>query len=553
MPAFGGGGRPIGSPNSMSSTVDLPEGDGEGSRPRSLDQIFPLRGDANRSGEMQATWRSFGRDHLDAVKVVLDTGRSPPEIAYRLGELLHNHFRSHGVTLTSYELRRLVAELLALHGPADESREPGEAPARVAAPSPIAGKESPAAKTQPDPPLVVAFEREATQPWPGDEPPAPSPSVAEKALEPPPSPIVTMTPRESAPFERLLARALELAAARLATHGRQAARAAVDEAIATVAGEQGGLSEATREGLAAAAFSEVAGLGLIDRLWADRSVSAVFVHGPHTIFVERDGVLHAVTEGFRDAAHLLELVTRVAGRPASGMADFWLRDGSSGLVILPPAAPSGPVLALRRVAPGQVTLENLVSSGLIDRPVAEVLRLGLRSRLNMLVSGPRGCGKTAVLAALVRDSEGRVVTVARHRHFQWPMASKIELVASSSAPFAALVAAAGRLEPGLVALDGVQLEDVVALSERLLRGPPATVAAVGPEVMSAALARSVDLVVRIDRADDGLFRVVAVEDSAGAPIFRHENGVLSRGTGTPSFAATVQARGLGGVLSKLFA
>src|SRR5690242_11933971 len=112
MPAFGGKGPIGGSPDSMNSTIDRPQGDGGGSRPRSLDQIFPLRGDADRSSEMQATWRSFCRDHLDAVKAVLDAGRSPPEIAYRLGELLHNHFRTHGVTLTSYELRRLVAELL---------------------------------------------------------------------------------------------------------------------------------------------------------------------------------------------------------------------------------------------------------------------------------------------------------------------------------------------------------------------------------------------------------------------------------------------------------
>jgi len=222
-------------------------------------------------------------------------------------------------------------------------------------------------------------------------------------------------------------------------------------------------------------------------------------------------------------------------------------------VIFPPAAPSGPVLALRRVEPGQATLDDLVSSGLIDQPVSDLLRLGLRCRLNMLVTGPRDCGKTAVLAALVRDSEGRVVTVASHRQFQWPMASKIELVASPTAPFAALIAAAGRLEPRLLVLDGVQLEDVAALSERLLRGPPGTLAAFGPEVMSPALARSADLVARIDRADDGLFRVVAVEDSAGAPIFRRENGKLWRGAGTPSFAATVQARGLGDALSKLFA
>ena len=84
---------------------------------------------------MQATWRSFCRDRLEAVRGVLAAGRSPPEIAYQLGELLHNHFRTRGVTLTSYELRRLVAELLALHGPAEEGHEPAARRRRTASPA----------------------------------------------------------------------------------------------------------------------------------------------------------------------------------------------------------------------------------------------------------------------------------------------------------------------------------------------------------------------------------------------------------------------------------
>src|SRR3954469_21690642 len=148
MTAFSGGGRPDGHPNPLSARSDPPADGGPG-QPRPLDQIFPLRGDANRGREMQATWYSFCRDRLEAVRGVLGTGRSPPEIAYQLGELLHNHFRTRGVTLTSYELRRLVAELLALHGPAEEGHETGESPARPAAapppaPShPIAGREPP--------------------------------------------------------------------------------------------------------------------------------------------------------------------------------------------------------------------------------------------------------------------------------------------------------------------------------------------------------------------------------------------------------------------------
>src|SRR6266581_9735369 len=87
--------------------------------PRSLDEIFPLRGDVTRGRQMQETWRAFGAEMEGAVRTALDTSRSPPEIAYAIGGIVHNYFRTRGVTLTSYELRRLVGELLTLrqHSP----------------------------------------------------------------------------------------------------------------------------------------------------------------------------------------------------------------------------------------------------------------------------------------------------------------------------------------------------------------------------------------------------------------------------------------------------
>jgi hypothetical protein len=103
----------------------------------------------------------------------------------------------------------------------------------------------------------------------------------------------------------------------------------------------------------------------------------------------------------------------------------------------------------------------------------------------------------------------------------------------------------------LLLIDSVQLEDVAALSARLLRGEPGTLASLRPDAMSVELARSADLVVRIDRRSDGAFRVLAVEDSAGDVVFRHDGGKLVRGTGAPAFAATVQARGHGDALLQL--
>jgi type IV secretory pathway ATPase VirB11/archaellum biosynthesis ATPase len=538
MTALSGAGLPIaGAHDSMSMAADRPESGAAAARPRPLDQIFPLRGDANRGREMQATWRSFCRDRSPAVKTVLSAGRSPPEIAYQLGELLHNHFRTRGVTLTSDELRRLVAELLTPHGP--PSHGPSPAPE---------GKPAGLEKTEEEEASPLADR------WSGDTVSMVRPSVPEKPVQPPPAPAVTVAPREPVPFAQLLTRALALAKGRLVSRDRQAVRVAVDEAVASVAGEQGGeLSVDARERLAAVALTEMAGLGLIDRLWSDRTVRAIFVNGPASIVVDRDGTLETVSERFRDQAHLVELVSRLVGLPTSGMADFRLRDGTSGFVIFPPMAPDGPILTLQRYEPAEATLERLVSGGQLDQPMADLLRLGVRSRLNMLVTGPAGAGKTALLAAIARDVDAaqRVVTVARHRHFRSAVASKVELVASPMAPFASLIAAGARLEPALLVLDGVESEDVAALSNRLVRGESGILASIRPDTMPPELAQSVDFVARLGRGEDGRFGVTAIEDSAGSAIFRREGGKLSRETTAPALAAKVRLRGHGEALAQL--
>src|SRR5437899_4523139 len=125
MTAPSGGGRPgDGARAPMSPVFERPEGGQGGARPeparaepRSLGEIFPQNGNADRGRELHGTWRDFCQDMDGAVQTALDRGRSPPEIAYAIGELVHNYFRTRGVTLTSYELRRLVAELLAQRGP----------------------------------------------------------------------------------------------------------------------------------------------------------------------------------------------------------------------------------------------------------------------------------------------------------------------------------------------------------------------------------------------------------------------------------------------------
>lgn len=561
MTAVSGGGQPDNDGRSPTGSVlERPAAPGDAARavPRPLDQIFPLGTDGSRARELREAWQSFAEQRREAVQAALVPDRSPPEIAYAVGEIVHTFFRSRGLTLTSYELRRLVAEMLDLHG---RAKAPSPPPLPPAAPA-----EEKKAKMAPPPQVspqaapsqagVVSFASEpAAEPWTGEDEREEAPSVPDSVFEPPPSLLVHLLGREDASFDRMLGNVLELSRGHLgASRDRAQARSAIAEALDRIAGDEGEpLSPEIRERLRLVALTELCGLGLIDRLWADPTVHAIFVNGPGTVFVERNGLLEPSKETFRDEAHLAGLLGHLAPRPQSGVAHFQLRDGGTGTAVFPPAAPRGPVVALRRAEPGSATFERLIAADVMDRRMADLLRICAHCRLNVLVAGPPGSGKTALLAALVRDrGEARVVTVARHRVFRWPMPSKVELVAvSGGPPLPTLVMAGAALQPDLLVVDSVQLEDVPALMERLARGVRGTVAAVEPESLAAGLTRSVDLVLRLGRGRDGQHRVVLIHDAKGMPIFVHEAGRFLRRGAAPSFAATVGGLGLGEALASV--
>ena len=515
----------------MSSVLERPGVAPGGGQGRSLDEIFPLRGDVNRARQMQETWRTFGAAMGGAVRAALAGGRSPPEIAYAIGEIVHNYFRTRGATLTSYELRRLVADLLAQQ---ERTRPelPADGPLVSFAAEPA---EHAAAGTDLETAMAAAAE------------------VDDVVFEGPPSKLVTMVPRDADSL--LVADLTAKVRARLAADPQRLARKTVVGAIDAALGESFGDEPQRRQRLMQLALSELCGLGLVDRLWADRSIRALFVNGPDWIHVERNGVLETSPERFRDQAELEEMVGRLVQRPAAGTAPqaTWLRlrDGSEGVVLFPPAAPGGPILALRRGEPGDATFERLIAAGRLDRPMADLLRIATRSRLNVAVVGPEGSGKTALLAAMVRDfGDARVVTLARHRDFRWPSASKVELVVSPQTSFATLLAAGAQLRPDLLVLDSLRPADMPSFGDLLSRGFTGIVASGEPAALVRAPRPAVDLVVRLAPGRGGLFLVVSMEDSTGAQVFAHDHG-FHRRTTSPSFASAVQKAGYGEVLTSV--
>lgn len=547
MTALRGGDKLENKPSSMSSVFARSSvtGGERSPRVRSFEQLFPLHGDAARGRQMRESWHGFWGAMEGAVRAAIDKRRSAPEIAYVIGELVHNYFRTRGVTLASFELRRLVAEVLDLQAQTEAQGDaPGDAPA--------------------DPALVVFEAEPATNaaPWSGGESSVLVPAALEAAFKSPPSALVEWPVGAGVSSDGLLARVVAGARGRLEADptrrtDRGAAREAIDAALdEAIRGGVGVLPAELRERLARQALSEICGLGLIDRLWADRSVRAVVVNGPEAVFVERNGRLDPASERFRDRQHLLDIVARLVRAPASGVAEFRLRDGSEGLLIMPPAAPAGPVLLLRRGEPGKATFERLIAAGMLDRPIADLLRIAVRSRLAVLVAGPTGSGKTALLAAIIRDlgDAARIVTLARHRAFRRPLPSKVELVAAAggdgAASFSVLLSAGARLRADLLAVDSARLQEMPALGQVLSHGERASVAAV-PEAAVAALAGRFDLAVRLGPAEDGLFRIVSVTDASGARLFVHESGRFRRGAAQPSFTGAVNSAGYGEALSTI--
>jgi pilus assembly protein CpaF len=170
--------------------------------------------------------------------------------------------------------------------------------------------------------------------------------------------------------------------------------------------------------------SEVASLAdvapdVLGPLLADPSVDEVLVNGPGQVWVERRGRLQRVSARFADAEALRDVCSRLvasAGRridDASPMVDARLADGSRLNIVLPPVAPDGPLLSLRRFAPRAFTLESLVECGSLDDDTAELLVRSVAARLDIVVAGGTSTGKTSLLGALagLADATERIVTV----------------------------------------------------------------------------------------------------------------------------------------------
>ena len=175
----------------------------------------------------------------------------------------------------------------------------------------------------------------------------------------------------------------------------------------------------SRTAIVADVLDEMLGLGPIEPLLKDETVTEIMINGPKHIFIERLGKLHLTKVQFHDNAHLMNIIDRIIaplGRrldESSPLVDARLADGSRVNVIIPPLSLNGPCMTIRKFTKNPLSIENLIGFGSLSEDMAGFLRASVAARLNIIVAGGTGSGKTTTLNVLSSfvPADERIVTI----------------------------------------------------------------------------------------------------------------------------------------------
>jgi pilus assembly protein CpaF len=200
------------------------------------------------------------------------------------------------------------------------------------------------------------------------------------------------------------------------TQARQAVAGMVNEIIG---GQKVPLSFAEQSKIETELLDEVFGLGPLEPLLSDPSISDILVNDRNHVFIEKGGILKKIDTAFRDDRHLLQIIDRIVSRvgrrvdESSPMVDARLPDGSRVNAIIPPLALDGPAISIRRFGTGPLAANQLVELKSISPEMMEVLSAAVRARISILISGGTGAGKTTflnILSQYIPKTE-RIVTI----------------------------------------------------------------------------------------------------------------------------------------------
>ncbi|NMG56635.1 CpaF family protein [Aromatoleum aromaticum] len=298
---------------------------------------------------------------------------------------------------------------------------------------------------------------------------------------------------------------------------------------------------------------EMLGLGPIEPLLADPTVSDILINGSQQIYVERHGKIELTPVTFSDDAHLMKIIDKIVSRvgrrvdESSPMVDARLPDGSRVNAIIPPLALDGPVVSIRRFAAVPLTMEKLIGFKALTPEMGELLAGLARAKVNILISGGTGSGKTTLLNILTANipADERIVTIedAAELQLQQPHVVRLEtrppnIEGKGEVSQRALVRNALRMRPDRIILGetrGAEAFDVLQAMNTGHEGSMTTVHAntprdalgrmenmigmsdanLPPKVARSQIASAIGLIVQASRLTDGKRKIISIQEITG--------------------------------------
>ena len=356
-------------------------------------------------------------------------------------------------------------------------------------------------------------------------------------------------------------------------------------AEAVLAQEAMPLSVSERERIVNDVQHELFGLGPLEPLLADPTISDILVNSHKTIYIERRGKIERTNVQFKDDEHLMRVIERIVssvGRridESSPMVDARLQDGSRVNAIIPPLSIDGPVVSIRRFGSDPLKMSMLIDYNALTKDIADMLQMVVTARLNILISGGTGAGKTTLLNALsayIPENE-RIVTIedSAELQLQQPHVVRLEtrppnIEGRGEVTQRDLVKNALRMRPDRIVIGEVRGGEAIDMLQAMNTGHDGSLTTVHANTPRDALARletmiqmtgmrlsdramrqqiasALNLVVQVARMSDGSRRVTSISEVTGMEgetitmqeIFQYERtGVDKEGTVLGRFRPT---------------
>jgi pilus assembly protein CpaF len=331
-------------------------------------------------------------------------------------------------------------------------------------------------------------------------------------------------------------------------------RRQIEELFGKIADEEGlALTRAERVRMLEQITDEILGLGPLEPLLRDETITEVMVNGPQQVYIEREGRLELTNVTFQNDEHVMKIIQRIIapiGRrvdESSPMVDARLADGSRVNAIIPPLSLVGPVITIRKFSATPFTVEDLVRFGTATPEMFEFLEACVKARLNIFVSGGTGSGKTTmlnILSSFIPDDE-RIVTIEdaaelqlRQEHVVTLEARPANIEGKGAIPIRELVRNALRMRPDRIVVGECRSAEALDMLQAMNTGhdgsmstghantPRDMLSRLETMVMMAGMdlplraireqiASAVDLIVHQNRLKDGSRKIVAITEVQG--------------------------------------